>query len=73
MRSMPVMEKYRENLSTDLCIRLLGGGAAGVTAASITYPLDLVRTRLAAQVILLESWINSNAAVPFFCVTCDLS
>ena len=73
MRSMPVMEKYRENLSTDLCIRLLGGGAAGVAAASITYPLDLVRTRLAAQVILLESWINSNAAVPFFCVTCDLS
>ncbi|KAH7548161.1 hypothetical protein JRO89_XS14G0076000 [Xanthoceras sorbifolium] len=26
------------------------GGLAGITAASATYPLDLVRTRLAAQV-----------------------
>lgn len=53
MQSLPGMEKHRENLSTDLCIRLLGGGAAGVTAASITYPLDLVRTRLAAQTNVL--------------------
>eukprot|EP00250_Pteridium_aquilinum_P008690 c18137_g1_i1 orf=439-1545(+) len=29
--------------------RLLAGGAAGITAASLTYPLDLVRTRLSAQ------------------------
>lgn len=41
------------NISTDLCIRLLGGGLAGVTAASVTYPLDLVRTRLTAQVDIL--------------------
>ncbi|KAL6541806.1 hypothetical protein OROGR_011292 [Orobanche gracilis] len=38
-----------DNISADLCIRLLGGGLAGVTAAYVTYPLDLVRTRLAAQ------------------------
>uniref|UniRef100_A0A453DWN9 Uncharacterized protein n=1 Tax=Aegilops tauschii subsp. strangulata TaxID=200361 RepID=A0A453DWN9_AEGTS len=31
-------------------VRLLGGGLAGVTAASVTYPLDVVRTRLATQV-----------------------
>ncbi|KAL3851034.1 hypothetical protein ACJIZ3_012916 [Penstemon smallii] len=37
------------NLSADLCIRLIGGGLAGITAASVTYPVDLVRTRLAAQ------------------------
>ncbi|KAL8539118.1 hypothetical protein ACS0TY_000926 [Phlomoides rotata] len=37
------------SISADLCIRLLGGGLAGVTAASVTYPLDLVRTRLTAQ------------------------
>ncbi|EMS64325.1 Mitochondrial substrate carrier family protein B [Triticum urartu] len=30
-------------------VRLLGGGLAGVTAASVTYPLDVVRTRLATQ------------------------
>lgn len=51
MHSLPFMERYKENISTDLGIRLLGGGAAGVTAATFTYPLDLVRTRLAAQVI----------------------
>ncbi|XP_057804094.1 mitochondrial adenine nucleotide transporter ADNT1-like isoform X3 [Salvia miltiorrhiza] len=43
------VEGQGENISTDLCIRLLGGGLAGVTAASATYPLDLVRTRLTAQ------------------------
>lgn len=34
-------------------VRLLGGGLAGITAASVTYPLDVVRTRLATQVMLL--------------------
>lgn len=43
------VESQGENITTDLCIRLLGGGVAGITAASVTYPLDLVRTRLAAQ------------------------
>ncbi|KAI3458642.1 hypothetical protein Pfo_015305 [Paulownia fortunei] len=43
------VESQGENISADLCIRLVGGGLAGVTAASVTYPLDLVRTRLAAQ------------------------
>jgi solute carrier family 25 phosphate transporter 23/24/25/41 len=33
-------------------VNLLGGGLAGVTAASVTYPLDVVRTRLATQVML---------------------
>ncbi|KAK6135889.1 hypothetical protein DH2020_030376 [Rehmannia glutinosa] len=43
------VESQGENISADLCIRLVGGGLAGLTAASVTYPLDLVRTRLAAQ------------------------
>ncbi|KAG8380757.1 hypothetical protein BUALT_Bualt06G0049200 [Buddleja alternifolia] len=43
------VESPGENISADLCIRLVGGGLAGITAASVTYPLDLVRTRLAAQ------------------------
>nr|DAD26558.1 TPA_asm: hypothetical protein HUJ06_028026 [Nelumbo nucifera] len=51
LQSIPGLEHHRENLSADLCVRLVGGGLAGITAASITYPLDLVRTRLAAQVI----------------------
>ena len=37
-------------MSSDVCVHFVGGGLAGITAASATYPLDLVRTRLAAQV-----------------------
>ncbi|CAH9133427.1 unnamed protein product [Cuscuta epithymum] len=43
------VQSQGENLSADLCVRLVGGGLSGITAASVTYPLDLVRTRLAAQ------------------------
>ncbi|KAL8232082.1 hypothetical protein R6Q57_001860 [Mikania cordata] len=43
------VENHGTNMSTDLCVRLAGGGLAGITAASVTYPLDLVRTRLSAQ------------------------
>ncbi|XP_016485110.1 uncharacterized protein LOC107805565 [Nicotiana tabacum] len=43
------VESQGENITADLCIRLVGGGLSGITAASVTYPLDLVRTRLAAQ------------------------
>ncbi|KAL0401290.1 UNVERIFIED_CONTAM: Mitochondrial substrate carrier family protein B [Sesamum latifolium] len=43
------VESQGVNVSADICIRLVGGGLAGVTAASVTYPLDLVRTRLATQ------------------------
>lgn len=45
-------EDLRGNASANMCVHFLGGGMAGITAASATYPLDLVRTRLAAQVIL---------------------
>lgn len=43
-------ENHKGSVSTDLCVHFIGGGMAGITAASATYPLDLVRTRLAAQV-----------------------
>lgn len=46
---MAGMEKKPESLGVGMSTRLIAGGAAGVTAASLTYPLDLVRTRLAAQ------------------------
>ncbi|XP_021989228.2 succinate/fumarate mitochondrial transporter [Helianthus annuus] len=42
-------ENGESNISTGLFIRLAGGGLAGITVASVTYPLDLVRTRLSAQ------------------------
>ncbi|MFS7949881.1 putative mitochondrial carrier domain superfamily [Helianthus anomalus] len=47
------------NISTDLFIRLAGGGLAGITAASVTYPLDLIRTRLSAQ------GVGPNLAISF--------
>ncbi|KAL0317148.1 UNVERIFIED_CONTAM: Mitochondrial substrate carrier family protein B [Sesamum angustifolium] len=53
------VESQGENVSTEICIRLVGGGLAGVTAASVTYPLDLVRTRLATQ------GVGPNLAISF--------
>ena len=47
---LPALESHGENMSANLCIHFIGGGLAGITAASATYPLDLVRTRLTAQV-----------------------
>ncbi|CAJ1949349.1 unnamed protein product [Sphenostylis stenocarpa] len=42
-------ESRKGDSSTNLLVHFVGGGLAGITAASATYPLDLVRTRLAAQ------------------------
>ncbi|XP_020216978.1 mitochondrial substrate carrier family protein B [Cajanus cajan] len=42
-------ENVNGNSSANLLVHFVGGGLAGITAASATYPLDLVRTRLAAQ------------------------
>ncbi|XP_007026884.2 PREDICTED: mitochondrial substrate carrier family protein B [Theobroma cacao] len=49
LQSILGLEDQRGNASADLCVHFVGGGLAGMTAASATYPLDLVRTRLAAQ------------------------
>ncbi|KAF7831022.1 mitochondrial substrate carrier family protein B-like isoform X2 [Senna tora] len=49
LKKAPGLQNHRDNMSADLCIHFLGGGLAGITAATATYPLDLVRTRLAAQ------------------------
>ncbi|KAB2063856.1 hypothetical protein ERO13_A10G224300v2 [Gossypium hirsutum] len=46
---LPGLENHGKSMSADICIHFVGGGLAGITAASATYPLDLVRTRLAAQ------------------------
>ncbi|KAH0865103.1 hypothetical protein HID58_082314 [Brassica napus] len=43
------MENHRESISSNVFVHFVAGGLAGITAASATYPLDLVRTRLAAQ------------------------
>uniref|UniRef100_A0A2P2LDJ7 Mitochondrial substrate carrier family protein B-like n=2 Tax=Rhizophora mucronata TaxID=61149 RepID=A0A2P2LDJ7_RHIMU len=43
------LESRKANMGGDLFVHFIGGGLAGITAASATYPLDLVRTRLAAQ------------------------
>ncbi|KAK7292894.1 hypothetical protein RJT34_15750 [Clitoria ternatea] len=40
---------HRGNTSADHLVNFVSGGLSGITAAAATYPLDLVRTRLAAQ------------------------
>ncbi|KAJ6922420.1 mitochondrial substrate carrier family protein B-like [Populus alba x Populus x berolinensis] len=49
LQSVLGVENHRGNGTADLAVHFIGGGMAGITAASATYPLDLVRTRLAAQ------------------------
>ncbi|KAM5556542.1 hypothetical protein ABKV19_024095 [Rosa sericea] len=49
LHTVPGLENSRDNMSTDICVHFVGGGLAGITAATATYPLDLVRTRLAVQ------------------------
>ncbi|KAA8518957.1 hypothetical protein F0562_016269 [Nyssa sinensis] len=49
LKSIPALESHRGNAGADIFVHFVGGGLAGITAASVTYPLDLVRTRLAAQ------------------------
>ncbi|KAK9031970.1 hypothetical protein V6N11_056255 [Hibiscus sabdariffa] len=46
---VPGLESHGKSMSSELCIHFVGAGLAGIIAASATYPLDLVRTRLAAQ------------------------
>lgn len=49
--SNPVVQSFIGNTSGNPIVHFVSGGLAGITAATATYPLDLVRTRLAAQVI----------------------
>ncbi|KAJ4840976.1 hypothetical protein Tsubulata_026496 [Turnera subulata] len=49
LHTIPGLESHRQNIGGELFVHFAGGGLAGITAASATYPLDLVRTRLAAQ------------------------
>lgn len=57
LQGLPFLERRRDNAGKDFSVRLLGGGLAGITAASATYPLDLVRTRLAAQVFVFSLFL----------------
>ncbi|CAH8268540.1 unnamed protein product [Arabidopsis lyrata] len=49
LHSNPVLQSYKGNAGLDISVHFVSGGLAGLTAASATYPLDLVRTRLSAQ------------------------
>ncbi|XP_059647116.1 uncharacterized protein LOC132293594 [Cornus florida] len=49
LKSIPGMESRKGSAGADIGVHFVAGGMAGITAASATYPLDLVRTRLAAQ------------------------
>ncbi|KAL6219466.1 hypothetical protein ACLB2K_007227 [Fragaria x ananassa] len=55
LQTVPGLKNSRDNMSTDICVHFVGGGLAGITAATATYPLDLVRTRLAAQTNVMST------------------
>ena len=61
------IEGNQESLGVGMGTRLLAGGGAGITAALLTYPLDLVRTRLAAQVSLPIELLVPNAPSSQLC------
>ncbi|XP_071700948.1 uncharacterized protein [Rutidosis leptorrhynchoides] len=49
LKSIPVIGNNSGATAADACVHFVGGGLSGITAATATYPLDLIRTRLAAQ------------------------
>ncbi|XP_020553227.1 mitochondrial substrate carrier family protein B-like isoform X2 [Sesamum indicum] len=49
LKSMLGLDGNGGNPHAEIIVHFVGGGLAGITSASATYPLDLVRTRLAAQ------------------------
>lgn len=64
LKSIPGLDSHSGKAGSDVFVHFTGGGLAGITAASATYPLDLVRTRLAAQVYLfsLKSYEQMDAS-----------
>jgi len=59
-------ENRRGSTGSNSCVHFVSGGLAGITAASATYPLDLVRTRLAAQVNVGKRWMYVSVFLFFF-------
>ncbi|KAK1402005.1 hypothetical protein POM88_001610 [Heracleum sosnowskyi] len=49
LKSITGSESRPGNVGADMGVHFICGGLAGITAASATYPLDLIRTRLSAQ------------------------
>jgi solute carrier family 25 phosphate transporter 23/24/25/41 len=48
----------------DSLSRLICGGAAGITSVTLTYPLDIVRTRLSIQTASFKELERSGKKVP---------
>lgn len=48
-KSIPGFDTHARSKGKDAIVHFTCGGLAGITAAAASYPLDLVRTRLAAQ------------------------
>ncbi|XP_074271425.1 uncharacterized protein LOC141595359 [Silene latifolia] len=49
LQSVPSLRSNGDDVKKDICVHFVSGGLSGITAATATYPLDLVRTRLTAQ------------------------
>lgn len=55
-KRFPVMSMYMQLVAHSLITSIASAGIAGATAAAVTCPLDVVKTRL--QVCSLAMWMN---------------
>lgn len=70
LQFIPGLDKHGDG-SAHVGVRFLSGGLSGITASTMTYPLDLVRTRLAAQVNSLVTAFGSHYLI-CLSITCCL-
>lgn len=49
LKTIPAIKSCSGSANADVFVHFTSGGSAGMTAAAVAYPLDLIRTRLAVQ------------------------
>lgn len=72
LQSLLGREQHTKSSNADHLVHFIGGGLSGITAATTTYPLDLIRTRLAAQVFQLLPELLRSRSIYGHCTYVDV-